>query len=515
MGILDRDYMHQKGTASKPNLSNVHASLHVSKLVQRLKQVVVIFWSIFAIGLLASAFLSPQEKTTLNCNKTLLLTDTKSNDRFTYTTLGKIAQQIVMLPIKFAQKRTEFNALISFFEISPTDCASLSAIVLSGVLLFMLSVSVAWGMSISLLLLRHATKYLLFDLLNASSFTLWRCLAFQLTYPKFVWLIPLPHVALICVGLTVTLLLKSAEPTITKKGESKAKRAQSTTDNDAQSPSKRFPHSKIDSSDDSPAVTYEQRLIRALNEVRRRGCGKQAGISEPMRHTEGMDLLARLVLAGVRNYEDRLSEAKYLAFGGSGVNVALQSSPEATGRDAANALCKDLLNPHYTVAGVAITKNRAHIHVAREFDPPKAGDEIEMRNRFLKKINQARQTGYKCGDNYYPPAGPLKLNELLSEASRRHAEDVFKHPGIGHKGWDGSSPTERAQRVGYRFPVGENLTNLSDQPEDAVRSLLGSPKHCENLMNPNYTEMGVGYFVDASKMPGIVWVQKLARDAPN
>jgi len=107
------------------------------------------------------------------------------------------------------------------------------------------------------------------------------------------------------------------------------------------------------------------------------------------------------------------------------------------------------------------------------------------------------------------------LNELLSEASRRHAEDVFKHPGIGHKGWDGSSPTERAQRVGYRFPVGENLTNLSDQPEDAVRSLLGSPKHCENLMNPNYTEMGVGYFVDASKMPGIVWVQKLARDAPN
>jgi hypothetical protein len=33
-------------------------------------------------------------------------------------------------------------------------------------------------------------------------------------------------------------------------------------------------------------------------------------------------------------------------------------------------------------------------------------------------------------------------------------------------------------------------------------------------MNPNHTEMGVGYFVDASKMPGIVWVQKLASDAP-
>lgn len=307
------------------------------------------------------------------------------------------------------------------------------------------------------------------------------------------------------------LLLKNAEATSADTRKLPPKTHSTKAENDRSKVDKRAIQAKSDEIKDSPKMTYEQRVIGALIEVRRQGCKGQPGVSRPIQHTQGMDLLARLVLDGVTNHEERLRQAKYLAFGGSGVKVALKSSPEATGRDAASALCSDLLNPSLTVAGVAVSKNSAHVHVAREFRPPKVGEEMATANRFLTRVNQARNTGYKCGDKYYPATSPLKLDELLSKASRLHAEDVFKNPGIGHRGSDGSSPTERAQRAGYRFPVGENLTNLSDRPEDAAESLLGSPGHCANIMNPDFNEMGLGYFIDATRMPGIVWVQKLSR----
>lgn len=488
--------MRDRGSAAKPQWADVAVPLHVLKREKRLKVITAFVWTALVIGLLAAALTGAHHKQALNCKATSLTADANNDGRFTYQDVGALALQAVTLPLKVVAQRNELQPVTTFFELKPNECATTKAIVLSGALLLAFCVAAIWSLSLALLALRHGVKYLLFDALKISPFGRWNAIVFRYTYPRFVWLAPLPLTALACTGLTAVLLLKNTETSSNANRDSQPKLGHSKIVQGAQSGA-------------SVPVTYEQRLIHALLEVRQKGCKGRVGITQPMRHTEGMDLLARLVVDGVSNYEERLRQAKYLAFGGSGVKVALKSTPEATGREAAMALCGDLLSSDLTVAGVAVTKTSAHVHVAREFNPPKEGQEMEMGQRFLAKINQARQTGYKCGDKQYPAAAPLKLNDLLAKAARLHAEDVFKHPGIGHRGSDGSSPTERAKRAGYPVGVGENLTNLSDVPEDAAQSLLGSPGHCENIMNPGFNEMGLGYYIDPTRMPGIIWVQKL------
>jgi uncharacterized protein YkwD len=509
VGVLDREYMRDQGVADKTKWSDVGVPVSVLSREKRTKLLLAIFWSTLVISLLTTAFFSTHHKQALNCKVTSLVVDVNNDRKFTYQDVGALALQMVTLPLKMVSQRNEFQQFTIFFELKTNECASTKAIVLSGALLLSLCLAAVWSLSLALLTLRYVVKYLMFDALKMSPFGRWRAIVFRYAYPRFVWLVPLPLVALTCVGLTAVLSLKGAGSVSTETRDSQPKVPHFKTGQGTQSGSKITSQSKSDTSGASAPLTYEQRLIQALLEVRRAGCNGRVGPSQPMRHTEGMDLLARLVVDGVSNYEERLKQAKYLAFGGSGVKLTLKSSPEATGREAAMALCSDLMEPNLTVVGVAVTKTSAHVHVAREFNPPKEGQEVEIGQRFLAKINQARQTGYKCGDRLYPAAPPLKLNDLLAKAARLHAEDVFKHPGIGHKGSDGSSPTERAQRVGYKVPVGENLTNLSDRPEDAAQSLLQSPGHCANIMNPDFNEMGLGYFVDATKMPGIVWTQKL------
>jgi uncharacterized protein YkwD len=510
MSAIDRDYMTDRGAANRVRRTAATGEWNVLR-EKRIKRLASFVWSALVIGLLAAAIFIPYPKEAANCNASKLVVDANRDGRFTYTDVGALALQVTALPLKVARLHPQFDPLISFLKIKSSDCTSPKASILSGTLLLSLFVLTAWMVSLSLLLLRYAAKYLLFDLMKISPFGRWNAIIFRYTYPRFVWLVSPFKVSLLCICLTTILLLKNAEATSTDTRKFPPKPPVTRSENDRQKVDNRAIQSKIDENKVAPQMTYEQRVVGALIEARRQGCKGHQGVSQPIQHTEGMDLLARLVLDGVTNYEERIRQAKYLAFGGSGVKLTLKSSPEATGREAASALCSDLLNPSLTVAGVAVSKNSAHVHVAREFRPPKVGEEIATANRFLTRVNQARSTGYKCGDKYYPSTTPLKLEELLTKASRLHAEDVFRNPSIGHRGSDGSSPTERAQRAGYRFPVGENLTNLSDRPEDAAESLLGSPGHCANIMNPDFNEMGLGYFIDATRMPGIVWVQKLSR----
>jgi uncharacterized protein YkwD len=509
MGVLDRDYMNDKDAANKPRWADVAVPLDVLKREKRIKRLTSFLWSILVIGLLAAAVVSPQSKDALNCKAGELVLDANRDGRFTYSDVGGLALQVTALPLKVARQRPELDSLISFFEIKPGDCTSPKAIIFSGALLLTIGLLIAWLVSIGLLVLRHGVKYLLFDLLKVSPFGRWNAIVFRYTYPRFVWVLPLTPVVLLCAGLTALLLLKTNPTTTTGAPKSQTQPAQIGPDRELRSASEGSAHIKADTSGVTSSSTYEHRLMNALIEVRRAGCKGKPGISQPMQHTDGMDLLARLVVDGKLNYEERLKEAKYLAFGGAGVRVERKASPELTGREAGIALCPYLLDPSLTVAGVATTKTNAHVHVARQFNPPTPNKEIEVNERFLAKVNLARQAGYTCGKKYYSPSPPLKLNDVLSKAARLHAEDLFNHPGISHRGSDGSTPTERAQRAGYRFPVGENLTNLSDRPEDAVQSLLESPGHCANIMNPDFNEVGLGYFIDATRMPGIVWVQKL------
>ena len=95
-----------------------------------------------------------------------------------------------------------------------------------------------------------------------------------------------------------------------------------------------------------------------------------------------------------------------------------------------------------------------------------------------------------------------------------HARDMAAHSNSGHTGSDGSSPDERATRSGYRWArIAENVAAGQSTPEQVVADWVKSARHCANLMDPAFFEMGVGFAVDPNSAAGIYWSQLFGRPA--
>ena len=127
--------------------------------------------------------------------------------------------------------------------------------------------------------------------------------------------------------------------------------------------------------------------------------------------------------------------------------------------------------------------------------------------------NAARATGRTCGPyGYFRAAAPLVPNGLLAIAARSHAGDMASRNFFSHTGSDNSRVGDRVRRVGYAWAAaGENLAaGFADAPA-AVAALLRSPDHCRNIMDPAFTQLGVGYAFSTASSLRYYWAQTYAR----
>jgi uncharacterized protein YkwD len=146
--------------------------------------------------------------------------------------------------------------------------------------------------------------------------------------------------------------------------------------------------------------------------------------------------------------------------------------------------------------------------VATPFSPPAPGDRDVISRRVLELTNQARSQARRCGSVAFPAAPPLVLAPILEGAALEHSRDMAAYDYLDHTGHDGSTPAARVTRTGYKWRlVGENLASGIMTPEEAVRGWVGSPHHCENLMDSRFTQMAVGYATNTSSVGGIFWTQ--------
>lgn len=105
---------------------------------------------------------------------------------------------------------------------------------------------------------------------------------------------------------------------------------------------------------------------------------------------------------------------------------------------------------------------------------------------------------------------PLQVSALLNSAAQAHASEVAAHLAWGHYGSDGSTVRIRVNRLGYNSDwVGENWI-LTASPADAMRWWMSDPPHAENILQANYTEIGIGETVDPQS--GLIyWFTDFAR----
>ena len=120
----------------------------------------------------------------------------------------------------------------------------------------------------------------------------------------------------------------------------------------------------------------------------------------------------------------------------------------------------------------------------------------DIRDEFLAAVNQARSVNRKCGNTRFGPAPPVSWSGNLAMAAYLHSKDMVLKTTLSHTGSDGSSAGQRILRQGYSWRAyGENVAAGNPTVSTVIRGWLDSERHCRNLMNPAFTEIGAGYAI--------------------
>jgi uncharacterized protein YkwD len=89
--------------------------------------------------------------------------------------------------------------------------------------------------------------------------------------------------------------------------------------------------------------------------------------------------------------------------------------------------------------------------------------------------------------------GKLRQDKALEKAAQGHACDNAARRSISHDSSNGDTLKERLKKAGYRLrTAAENTGRGFGTPQRAVAWWMQSPKHKDNILLPNITEIGIG-----------------------
>lgn len=95
----------------------------------------------------------------------------------------------------------------------------------------------------------------------------------------------------------------------------------------------------------------------------------------------------------------------------------------------------------------------------------------------------------------------LSLNQQLSDAAAKKADDMFVYNYWAHNSPSGKTPWIFIKSSGYKYVyAGENLARGFSTPEDVVKAWMASPDHRANMLSQNYQD--VGFAVKVGQLNG-------------
>ncbi|MFF0295247.1 sigma-70 family RNA polymerase sigma factor [Kitasatospora sp. NPDC004614] len=99
----------------------------------------------------------------------------------------------------------------------------------------------------------------------------------------------------------------------------------------------------------------------------------------------------------------------------------------------------------------------------------------------------------------------LSANGQLAEAAQEQSDDMADREFFDHTNPDGEGPQQRIDAAGYEWSGwGENIARGQKDPAAVMASWMNSPGHRANILNCEFTELGVGVHQGAG---GPWWTQ--------
>ena len=95
----------------------------------------------------------------------------------------------------------------------------------------------------------------------------------------------------------------------------------------------------------------------------------------------------------------------------------------------------------------------------------------------------------------------------LSRVARLKSQDMADKNYFSHQSPTYGSPFEMMKKFGISYKLaGENIASGQRTPQDVMTSWMASPGHRANILKPEYTHIGVGYYRGGSY--GHMWTQQ-------
>lgn len=105
---------------------------------------------------------------------------------------------------------------------------------------------------------------------------------------------------------------------------------------------------------------------------------------------------------------------------------------------------------------------------------------------------------------------PLSVNRSLAKVAEVKASDMRDNNYFTHTSPTYGSPFDMIKQFGISYrAAGENIAKGQKTPETVMDGWMNSEGHRANILNDNYTEIGVGYVTDSNGMT--YWVQMFLR----
>ena len=121
-------------------------------------------------------------------------------------------------------------------------------------------------------------------------------------------------------------------------------------------------------------------------------------------------------------------------------------------------------------------------------------DTATIQFRVLDSVNSLRAAA---------GAQPMALNSELNAAAATHARDMSVQNRPWHFGSDGSSPIDRARRVGYTGTVlGENISETYESELETIAAWMQQTDTRQVITDRNARDLGLAFFQEEN---GKIW----------
>lgn len=137
---------------------------------------------------------------------------------------------------------------------------------------------------------------------------------------------------------------------------------------------------------------------------------------------------------------------------------------------------------------------------------------VTLEDQVLTLVNQKRAAGATCGGVAKPPVAALTSNAKLRCAARFHSKDMATKNFFSHTGSNGSTFVNRIDNAGYVWKAaGENIAAGQTTAANVVNGWMASTGHCNNIMNGNFKNLGVGYWYSGTATYKHYWTQDFGK----